>query len=106
MPSTGRQLQLARLIGRVSPPRFLHHALVMKSVGYRESGRSRQSTVLTKKLSKSAGDTGVRDLRARGWTAARVIGHACALAGLIPAARDVAADEVSSMMGEFTEDLT
>jgi glutamyl-tRNA synthetase/glutamyl-Q tRNA(Asp) synthetase len=47
LPSTGRQLQLARLIGRVSPPRFLHHALVMKSVGYRDSGGSRQSTVLT-----------------------------------------------------------
>ena len=103
LPSTGRQLQLARLIGRASPPRFLHHALVMKSVGYRDSGGGRQSAVMTKKLSKSDGDTGVRDLRARGWTAARVIGHACALAGLIPAARDVSADEVSSMMGEFIE---
>jgi hypothetical protein len=36
------------------------------------------------KLSKSDGDTGVRDLRASGWTAAQVIGRATALAGLQP----------------------
>ena len=29
--STGRQIQLARLLGRTEPPRFLHHPLVMKS---------------------------------------------------------------------------
>jgi glutamyl-tRNA synthetase/glutamyl-Q tRNA(Asp) synthetase len=87
--STGRQIQLARLIGREHPPRFLHHALVMKSA--------------TQKLSKSDADTSVRDLRARGWTPGRVIGQACALAGLIPDARDVRADEVSSMMGAFKE---
>lgn len=92
LPSTGRQIQLARLIGRVRPPRFLHHALVMKSAN--------------QKLSKSDGDTGVRELRAHGCTPGRVIGLACALAGLIPEARDVSADEVSSMMGGFTEALT
>ena len=50
------------------PPVFVHHALVMKTA--------------TQKLSKSDGDTGIRDLRAEGWTAARVLGHAAALAGL------------------------
>ena len=58
LDSTGRQLRLARLIGRKTPPRFWHHPLVMKSP--------------TQKLSKSDGDTGVRDLRAQGWTAAQV----------------------------------
>jgi glutamyl/glutaminyl-tRNA synthetase len=58
LASTGRQLQLARLLGRREPPLFLHHALIMKSA--------------TQKLSKSDGDTGVRDLRARGWTPERV----------------------------------
>jgi glutamyl-tRNA synthetase/glutamyl-Q tRNA(Asp) synthetase len=59
LESTGRQLQLARLIGRREPPQFLHHPLIMKSA--------------TQKLSKSDDDTGVRDLRARGWTPAQVI---------------------------------
>jgi len=59
LASTGRQIQLARLLGRDQPPEFLHHALIMKSAD--------------QKLSKSDGDTGVRDLRARGWTAGQVI---------------------------------
>jgi len=54
LDSTGRQIQLARLLGRAEPPRFLHHALLMKSPG--------------QKLSKSDGDSGVRELRARGVT--------------------------------------
>lgn len=67
LASTGRQRQLARLLGRSVPPRCAHHPLVMKSD--------------TKKLSKSDGDTGVRDLRAAGWTAGDVLARARALAG-------------------------
>jgi glutamyl-Q tRNA(Asp) synthetase len=59
LESTGRQILLARLLGRTNPPRFLHHELLMKSA--------------TQKLSKSDRDTGVRDLRARGWTGAEVL---------------------------------
>jgi len=59
LDSTGRQLLLAILLGRSEPPAFLHHALIMKSH--------------TQKLSKSDGDTGIRELRAKGWTAAQVI---------------------------------
>jgi glutamyl-tRNA synthetase/glutamyl-Q tRNA(Asp) synthetase len=62
LPSTGRQIRLARLLGRPTPPRFAHHALVMKSV--------------TEKLSKSDGDTGVRDLRAAGCSAEIVLNRA------------------------------
>jgi glutamyl-tRNA synthetase/glutamyl-Q tRNA(Asp) synthetase len=58
LPSTGRQIRLARLMGRADPPAFLHHPLIMKSS--------------SQKLSKSDGDSGVRDLRARGWTPAEV----------------------------------
>ena len=79
--STGRQIQLARLLGRDTPPVFLHHALVMKSP--------------TQKLSKSDGDTGVRDLRAAGWSAAHVIGHAAQLAGLVHTGRDIDAVDVA-----------
>jgi glutamyl-tRNA synthetase/glutamyl-Q tRNA(Asp) synthetase len=59
LPSTGRQIRLARLLGRAEPPVFLHHELVMKSPD--------------RKLSKSDGDTGVRDLRAAGWTPEQVL---------------------------------
>ncbi len=82
--STGRQILLARLLGRSTPPLFLHHALVMKSA--------------TQKLSKSDGDTGVRDLRAAGWSAARVLGHAAYLAGLTATAHDLTAEEVPALL--------
>jgi glutamyl/glutaminyl-tRNA synthetase len=65
LESTGRQIQLARLLGRAEPPAFLHHALIMKTP--------------TQKLSKSDGDTGVRDLRAAGWPPADVIARAMSL---------------------------
>lgn len=94
--STGRQLQLARLLGRDEPPRFLHHPLIMKSAGLAGSARPQ-------KLSKSDRDTGVRDLRAAGWTPQRVIGHAAFQAGLIAESRDVHASEVSSIMPTFSE---
>ena len=56
--STGRQIQLARLLGRRVPAAFMHHPLIMKSP--------------QQKLSKSDGDTGIRDLRAAGWTRERI----------------------------------
>ena len=94
LDSTGRQLQLAALLGRGEAPRFLHHPLIVKGAG----GASPPQ-----KLSKSDGDTGVRHLRAAGWTAERVIGHAAFQAGLVPESRDVSADEVSSIMPAFSE---
>lgn len=54
LDSTGRQIRLARMAGRSEPAAFMHHPLIMKSE--------------TQKLSKSDGDTGIRDLRARGMT--------------------------------------
>jgi len=65
LSSTGRQIRLARMLGRAEPPRFWHHALAMKSPG--------------QKLSKSNHDTGVRDLRASGWTRDEVVEKARAL---------------------------
>ena len=57
--STGRQMRLARMAGRETPATFMHHPLIMKSA--------------TQKLSKSDGDTGIRDLRRRGLTPADVL---------------------------------
>jgi len=70
LPSTGRQIRLARMLGRETPPRFWHHPLVMKSA--------------TQKLSKSDGDSGIRDLREAGWTAAQVLAKARDLSGNLP----------------------
>ena len=62
LESTGRQIRLARMLGREQPPAFAHHPLIMKSPD--------------QKLSKSDSDTGVRDLRARGWTRDMVLQEA------------------------------
>jgi glutamyl-tRNA synthetase/glutamyl-Q tRNA(Asp) synthetase len=83
LSSTGRQIRLARLLGRDVPPAFLHHPLLMKTP--------------LQKISKSDGDTGVRDLRAAGWSAPQVIGHAAALGGLLDAKRALHADQVSTL---------
>jgi glutamyl-tRNA synthetase/glutamyl-Q tRNA(Asp) synthetase len=66
LESTGRQIQLAKLLGRAEPPAFLHHPLLMKTP--------------TRKLSKSDGDTGVRQLRSKGWSSQQVIALATKLA--------------------------
>jgi glutamyl/glutaminyl-tRNA synthetase len=69
------------MLGVAGRPRFAHHPLILKPDG--------------EKLSKSAGDTGVRELRAAGLSPEEVVGRAAAAAGLITreeplAARDVA----------------
>lgn len=81
--STGRQMALARMLGRTTPPAFLHHPLILKADG--------------DKLSKSAADTGVRELRAAGLSAAEVIGRAAAAVNLVSEARPIAAAEVTGL---------
>ncbi|MDP1572580.1 MAG: glutamate--tRNA ligase family protein [Vicinamibacterales bacterium] len=83
LPSTGRQILMAELLGRHVPAVFVHHPLVMKSP--------------SAKLSKSDGDTGVTDLRQQGWTPAAVIGAAAARVGLLSAPRALAARDVSTL---------
>lgn len=68
LASTGRQLLLRRQLSDSPPPLMLHHSLVLKSDGT--------------KLSKSSGDAALAELRASGWSAARVLGHAAWLGGL------------------------
>lgn len=83
LASTARQIQLAGILGRAEPPRFLHHPLVKD-----ERGR---------KLSKSDRDTGLRELREVGWSAERVLGEAARLAGLQDEARPLAADGIAAL---------
>jgi glutamyl-tRNA synthetase/glutamyl-Q tRNA(Asp) synthetase len=81
--STGRQLRLARMLGRTAGPEFLHHPLVLKPSG--------------EKLSKSDGDVGVRELRARGVTASAVIGRAANAVALNSSAGEIAANAVARL---------
>jgi glutamyl-tRNA synthetase/glutamyl-Q tRNA(Asp) synthetase len=83
LSSTGRQVLLAQLLGRPTPAVFLHHPLIMGAHG--------------EKLSKSAGDTGVRELRGRGLGPEDVIGRAAAAIGLIQSPRPISASDVVSL---------
>jgi glutamyl-Q tRNA(Asp) synthetase len=66
LEATAPQIRLGRLLDRTQPPVFVHHRLIRRPDGT--------------KLSKSAGDTGVRELRAAGRTPDAV--RAMALAAL------------------------
>jgi glutamyl-tRNA synthetase/glutamyl-Q tRNA(Asp) synthetase len=83
LASTGRQIQLARMLGRPTPPQFLHHPLIMKSAA--------------QKLSKADRDTSVRDLRDNGWTAEDVIGRAAARVGLLDPEHPISATDAPSL---------
>jgi glutamyl-Q tRNA(Asp) synthetase len=83
LSSTGRQIKLARLLGRPAPARYLHHPLIIKDDG--------------EKLSKASGDSGVRELRAAGITAAEVIGRAAAAVGLLDRPEPIAAAAVGEL---------
>lgn len=85
LSSTGRQLQLARVLGRHTPPQFLHHDLLLRPDGL--------------KLSKSLGDTGVREMRLAGFSREIVLGRAAFACGLID--RDVALDH-DEIVGLFS----
>jgi glutamyl-tRNA synthetase/glutamyl-Q tRNA(Asp) synthetase len=81
--STGRQVALARLLGRRAAPTFLHHPLILDPAG--------------RKLSKSAHDTGIRELRAAGQSPETVVGLAAAAVGLIEGPRPVPAGSVAAL---------
>jgi len=90
LASTGRQLRLARMLGREEPPVFAHHPLILKPSG--------------DKLSKANRDTAVRDLRANGLTAPAVIGRAALAVGLIREFRQVRAGEVEELFASWHRD--
>ncbi len=80
LESSGRQILLSRLLGRDMAPQFLHHPLVRHPDG--------------RKLSKSAGDAGVRELRAFGAAPEAVLGRAAQLGGLPHDGSPIAAAEL------------
>jgi glutamyl/glutaminyl-tRNA synthetase len=92
--STDRQILLRGMIHDPRPtthPRqdlvFIHHPLILKPSG--------------DKLSKSAGDTGVRELRAAGVSPAEVIGRAAAAVGLLARGLSLPASGVSRLFSGY-----
>jgi glutamyl-tRNA synthetase/glutamyl-Q tRNA(Asp) synthetase len=81
LESTGRQLRLARLLGRATPPRYLHHPLVTDASG--------------RKLSKKEFAKSLGDLRREGWTPERVLGEAAFLGGLATSSVPIRADHLA-----------
>ena len=69
LESSGRQIRLARLLGRTRPAVFLHHPLLVAPSG--------------QKLSKSNRDAGVAELRRGGLTGPEVLGMAAERCGLV-----------------------
>jgi len=84
LPSTGRQIALARLLGRPRPPMFVHHPLILAASG--------------EKLSKSNRDVGLTALRADAVSAEDAIGRAAAAVGLIEVPMTVAASDVARLV--------
>ena len=84
LSSTGRQIRLSRMLGRERPPVFLHHPLIRKEDGA--------------KLSKSSGDTGVRELRRAGASPEMVLGRAAWQVGLLNRPKDVGAQDIASFV--------
>jgi glutamyl-Q tRNA(Asp) synthetase len=78
--STGRQIRLARMLGRKDAPAFMHHRLIRHRSGA--------------KLSKANRDTGIRELRAAGIGPAAVLGHAAHLTNLLDSPRDLQPHEL------------
>jgi glutamyl-tRNA synthetase/glutamyl-Q tRNA(Asp) synthetase len=81
--STGRQVRLARMLGREEPPIFMHHRLIRH-----ESGA---------KLSKANRDTGIRELRAAGVPPATVLGQAAFLTGLMETCQDLLPQDLAGL---------
>ena len=86
LDSTGRQIALARLIGRAAPPRYLHHPLVLRPDGA--------------KLSKAGHDTGLREMRAAGVSAENVLGLAAHASGILEKPMSVRAADLASLVAE------
>ena len=83
LESTGRQIRLARMLGRTEAPEYRHHPLVRHASGA--------------KLSKANRDTGIRDLRAAGLSREAVLGQAAHLSGLTAGPRPLEPQKLAGL---------
>ncbi|HEX5385666.1 MAG TPA: glutamate--tRNA ligase family protein [Gemmatimonadales bacterium] len=84
LASTGRQIRLARMLGRAREPVWLHHPLILKPTG--------------EKLSKASRDTGLGELRAAGVSAADVLGEAAYRGGLLERSRPLRPEDLPDLL--------
>ena len=90
LDATPGQLRLGRLLGRETPPAFLHHPLLRKPSGA--------------KLSKADHDTAIRDLLDGGATPDELLGFVAAAVGLLESARPVRADRLGELFQGWSGD--
>lgn len=83
LDATPAQIRLGRLLGREQPAAYLHHSLLRRPSGA--------------KLSKSDGDTGVRELLASGARPADLFGFAAAAVGLLDGPRPIEAHALAGL---------
>ncbi len=86
LASTGRQVRLARLLGRNEPPAFFHHPLVLDPAGV--------------KLSKKQRAPSVRRLRESGVGPRKVLGEAAKAVGLVREALDLEPCDVADLVAK------
>jgi glutamyl-tRNA synthetase/glutamyl-Q tRNA(Asp) synthetase len=84
LASTGRQLLLRRLLGSTQAPLWVHHPLIIAGDG--------------QKLSKRDGATGIRTLRAQGYSAQQVLGLAAQMGGLQHTAQPLAVPDLPQFL--------
>jgi glutamyl-tRNA synthetase/glutamyl-Q tRNA(Asp) synthetase len=90
LPSTGRQILLARLLDRRVPLAFYHHPLVVNADG--------------SKLSKRDAAAPIRALRDAGLSPSEVIGHAAQRCGLIRDPAPMRTSELDSLFSQIEPD--
>lgn len=84
LDSTGRQIRLARLLGRPAAARFFHHPLITDPGGV--------------KLSKKQRSPAIRELRRSKLNPATVIGEAAKAVGLLSDARPLERSEIAQLI--------
>ena len=84
LDSTGRQIRLARLLGRPEAARFFHHPLITDPEGV--------------KLSKKQRSPAIRELRKSKINPATVIGEAAKAVGLLSEARPLERSEIAQLI--------
>lgn len=90
LASTGRQLLLARLLGRMSPLHFFHHPLIINPHGQKLSKRDKAAPLC--------------QLRFEGLTPAAIIGLAAHRSGLLTEPTPVRPDDLAALFDGWTAD--
>lgn len=89
--STARQIQLGQMLGRTSPPQYLHHPLLYGADG--------------EKLSKRQLSRSIASEREEGISPTRLLGEVCLAGKLLTEFREVQVEELSRLIVESTASL-